>query len=162
MKRVILALFVACYVQISVAQSTEEPSRFIIIDVGEILVQIEKYTAKYQAGPTDEGILHTVYYQNISERTLVAVEMGFVSYSVFNELINISKGVDMAPPHPGKYKQMNQLVRFEPSDFAFYTGVVYVSRVRFASGEIWEADTAVVVDALLEIDATFDASRISP
>ena len=44
------------------------------------------------------------------------------------------------------------------SDFAFHTGVAYVSKVRFANGEIWKADIDQIASELSKIEEDFDAS----
>ena len=46
------------------------------------------------------------------------------------------------------------------NDFAFHTGVAYVAKVRFASGEIWTADVESVVTELKKIEADFDAANL--
>ena len=46
------------------------------------------------------------------------------------------------------------------ADFSFYTGVAYVSKVRFSDGMIWEADLEAVANSIRDIQEDFDASRL--
>ena len=147
MKHVILVLFVAGCVPLAIAQSFDQiMDEYADVQVLILASSIDIYEGTDTGGPVsftaqEDDTLY-VYRPTGSFVRAASRARGFLGYIVQTD-INL------------------WLIRFEPSDFAFYTGVAYLSRVRFADGEIWEADIALVVDAILAIDETFEASRIS-
>jgi hypothetical protein len=56
-------------------------------------------------------------------------------------------------------KDKGEWVASRYADFSFHTGVGYVSKVRFADGEIWSADTAILLE-MRKIQKDFDVSKL--
>ena len=125
-------------------------------------LKITSYSAAYQKGSryATEGIRHEAEYQNVTDREIVACQIGLVAFSIFNEFLDRTGGIDMDDIAPNKSKKGAWVARAY-SDFSFHTGVAYVSKVRFADGEIWEADLDEVTSALREIESDFDVTRLS-
>jgi hypothetical protein len=138
------------------AQSTEA-----IIVPQEAPLSIASYTAEFQRGSQyrTEGIRHDLEYRNNTDREIVASQIGLVSFSVFNEFLDRTNGVDLSDIRPGDSEKGSWVARAY-SDFTFLTGVAYVSKVRFADGEIWEADLGAVEEALRQIEEDFDMAKL--
>src|SRR5262245_13484968 len=95
-------------------------------------IKILNYSSAYQAvgAYSREGILHTVEYQNISSKTVVAIQFGLVAFDIWNEFLDRTGGVAMEPiPSQGTGK--GAWVATAYADFSFHTGVAYVAKVRF-------------------------------
>ena len=87
----------------------------------------------------DEGIIHRVEYRNTTERKIIAIVFGLLAFDVFNELQDNCHGYVLEGLEPGVLAKSGWLRR-PSTEWAFYTGVAYVVKVRFEDGEIWEAD----------------------
>lgn len=124
-------------------------------------VEITSYTANYQSGSqyASEGIYHAVEYKNNSSQLIVAVEIGLVSFDVWNEFLDRTRGAAMDLVQPGATKK-GRWVATAYADFSFLTGVAYVGRVRFRDGTIWRADLDAIAQVLSEIEANFDVARL--
>ncbi len=131
------------------------------VDLPGAPLEITSYTAVYQEGGryTTEGIRHVVNYRNRGNKAIVALQLGLVSFNVFNEFIGRTNGVDISEVDMGEAKQ-GQWVDRAYGDFAFLTGVAYVSKVRFSDGEVWEADLAQVAQELSKLERDFDVARL--
>lgn len=134
-----------------------------IIDQPDAPLRITKYIAVYQEGSgryITEGIHHSVEYQNSSGRVVEAVQIGLVSFDVWNEYLDRTGGLslDVLPPNA---KDQGTWVTGRYRGFSFHTGVVYVSKVRFQNGEIWEADLEAIATELAKIEEGFDVSRLT-
>jgi hypothetical protein len=127
-------------------------------------VKITSYSAAYQAASTyspRNGIEHSVAYQNTTDRLIVAVAFGLVSFDVWNEYLDRLSGISTDPLKP-QGKSTGEWESSSYADFSFHTGIAYVSRVRFEDGEIWEADTKAILNEMRKIEKDFDASRLKP
>ena len=115
------------------SQSLE--TRTIYTSQPDAPVEVSFYTARYRERSPErpEGIHHQAGYMNRTDRLIVAVRLGFVSFSVFNEFIDRTYGVDISDVKPGEEGGGLWVERFAPADFSFLTGVVFVDRVRFES-----------------------------
>lgn len=154
--RAILLLTVT--ILLSPVQSLEPQS--VYTEQPDAPVEVTFYTARYRDRSPDrpEGIHHQAGYQNRTDRQIVAVQLGFVSFSVFNEFVDHTKGVAVSDIEPGEEGTGLWVAQFGRADFAFHTGVVYVDRVRFENGEIWVADRGPILDQLRQVQADFDAA----
>ncbi|WP_445666773.1 hypothetical protein [Fodinibius sp. AD559] len=90
----------------------------------------------------------------------IAIEFGFVSFNIFNEYLGITNGIAMVRLE-GREGNSGTWVHETPSGFSFYTGIAYVNKVRFENGEIWEADSEIIIDTLKEIKSDFDSSILT-
>ncbi|MBC6946482.1 MAG: hypothetical protein DYH15_15065 [Nitrosomonas sp. PRO4] len=130
-----------------------------IIEQPNAPIKILSYTAKFSKGTqySREGIQHSAEYQNTSDKTIVAIQLGLVSFDIWNEFLDRMGGISIRNLPP-KIKEKGSWVATAYADFSFLTGVCYVSKVRFESGEIWVADLDVIADELRKIEKNFDAS----
>lgn len=134
----------------------------VIIDQSGAPLQLTRYQAAYKEETEfrREGIEHFVRYENVSDRLIVAVQIRFVSFSVFNRFLDLTSGVDIRDLGPGDGTR-GEWVATPLSDFTFHTGVAYVSAVRFESGEIWEADLELITARLQDIEKDFNSSVLT-
>lgn len=136
---------------------------FSIAPVAKIIAQtnapliITSYSANYQEGSrsTSEGIRHVVEYKNASEKKVVAVQIGLVSFDVWNEFLGRTGGISLSVIDPGKSEKGAWLTNAF-SDFSFLTGFAYVSKVRFDDGTIWVADLNEIAEEMRKIERDFD------
>ena len=125
-------------------------------------IKISSYDAKYQARGTyrREGILHSLKYQNHSDREIVAVKFGLLSFNIFNQFQDRLGGVTIEDIVPGR-DYSGSWVASALAEFAFYTGVAYVDTVRFRNGEIWISDRESILSQIQEIEQDFDAAQLT-
>ncbi len=112
-----------------------------IIEQSRAPLKITSYTAAYQEGDLfiKEGIIHYAEYKNTSEKTIVALAIGFVSYDIWNEHINGINGfsIEDIPPDGNGYE-----VWLDTADggLKFATGIAGIVKARFSDGTVWEVD----------------------
>ena len=124
-------------------------------------LNITSYAAVYQEGGrySTEGIRHTVEYKNNSGKTIVAVQIGLVSFDVWNEFLDRTGGVSLENLDPGESRKGTWVARAY-ADFSFLTGVAYVSKIRFIDGTIMEADLDAIAQELRKIEEDFDILKL--
>jgi hypothetical protein len=127
----------------------------------EAPVQIAAYTCGYQPGGqyTTEGIRHSLEYKNNGSNVVEAVQIGLVSFDVWNEFLDRTNGIALERLTPSMTKKGTWVARAY-SDFAFLTGVAYLAKARFSDGTIWKADLDTIGAAMREIEANFDVERL--
>lgn len=154
-----IASMVIVLIVTSLASALGPESRILAVPGAPVIVT--EYRAVYSAGGTysQEGIEHSLKYQNVSTQDVVAVQFGLVSFDIWNEFLDRTGGVAMEYLKP-QSEEDGTWVATAYGDFSFQTGVVYVSKVRFASGEIWKVDTNVVLQELKKIQSDFDAANL--
>lgn len=84
-----------------------------------------------------DGVNHDLRFRNDSERGVVAVKFGFLCYDVFNDFQDEAEEIvirDLSPGDTTRYSFRS----FPPAPASFYTGFIYVRKVRFLDGEVWE------------------------
>lgn len=134
----------------------------IVVEQEGCPVSIESYSPKYDDGYSEysnKGIHHKLKYSNVADSQIVAVSIGLVSFSVFNQFLSKTNGIDIDDLPPRKSGKGTWIDRCY-SAFSFLTGVAYVNKVRFRSGEIWTADMDDVVEELRRIQSDFVASSL--
>jgi hypothetical protein len=147
------------------AAAQSDPERNIIVAQPDAPVQIVNYASAYYTSDryTSEGIHHTVESSNRSGKQLVAMEMGLVSFSVFNDFLDRNYG------HTGRFdRKFQEGAKSERStwvgraggEHTHFTGVAWVNRVRFTDGSIWKANQDEVVAVLRKIQSDFDAKDL--
>ena len=138
------------------SQSLE--TRTIYTSQPDAPVEVSFYTARYRERSPErpEGIHHQAGYMNRTGSSNRGCATGIRSFSVFNEFIDRTYGVDISDVKPGEEGGGLWVERFAPADFSFLTGVVFVDRVRFENGDIWVADREAVVSQLREVQQDFD------
>lgn len=148
-----ITLVAPCYGIEPVAQVISQP---------DSPLTIISYSAQYLAGLggyIQEGIHHEVEYDNTSQRPIVAVKIGLVSFNVWNEFLDHTGGVAIEDLAHGATKKGTWIARGY-ADFGFMTGVAYVNKVRFDDGTIWSADLNAIADELRKIEQSFDVSTL--
>jgi trehalose-6-phosphatase len=122
---------------------------------------ITSYSAAYQRGGRymSEGIRHAVEYKNVSDRQVVAVQIGLVSFDVWNEFMDRTGGVAIVEIAPGGSEKGTWVARAY-ADFAFLTGFAYVGKVRFSDGTIWAADLDAIAEEMRKIERDFDVQTL--
>ena len=125
-------------------------------------IRLQSYEAKYKEGGsyTREGIYHSVNYVNTSDQEIVAIQITFVSFDVWNELLDRTGGFALNNLSPEE-KEEGSWVVTAYADSSFYTGVAYVSKVRFASGEIWEVNYDRILQELKQIESDLTREQLT-
>ena len=160
MKHCILAIGMVVAMPALAADKGLPPESIILIQP-DCPLEITSYDAVYQEGGTytSKGIRHRLDYMNSTDAEIVAVRFGLVSFDVWNEFLSRMGGVGMDRLSPGATEK-GTWIASTYGGFSFLTGVAYVSKVRFASGEIWGGDLDDIADELRKIEADFDASNL--
>ncbi|HEV8367696.1 MAG TPA: hypothetical protein VGQ39_07085 [Pyrinomonadaceae bacterium] len=125
-------------------------------------VKINSFTALYVDSSSryvERGIHYELEYENTSAKPIVAVEFGLVAFDIWNEFLDRTGGITMKNLSVGE-KDKGEWVASRYADFSFHTGVGYVSKVRFADGEIWSGDTAAILLEMRRVQKDFDASKL--
>lgn len=150
-------ILIVCFVD--PAHGQKSVSR--IIPQADSPLKIVSYEPQFQKSSTytREGIRHEVKYQNTSQKKIVAVQIGLTSFDIWNEFLDRTGGVSMRELSPGESEE-GTWVATAYGDFSFYTGVCYVSKVRFEDGQIWSANLDKIAQELKSIEKDFDVSQL--
>ncbi len=124
-------------------------------------LQITAYACNYQrrSDYSPEGIRHALEYKNVSAKTIEALEIGLVSFNVWNTYMDRTGGISIETI-PMNVAKKGTWVASAYRDFAFLTGVAYVAKVRFNDGTIWSADLDAVAAAMREIEGAFNVQTL--
>jgi len=142
-----------------------------IIDQPDSPVKIISYKCSYGmhskvalVGEKTQGIRHQTEYQNTSERGILAVGLDYVMFNLFDEFLEWAPTIEtdfLKPSEKDKSDGVVDAALYTPGQLSsFLTGIVFVSRVRFADGEIWRANLDTVIANLTKIDKEFPASAL--
>lgn len=155
MKKLLL-LLVGIFTSVSLAQKTSR-----IIEQSQAPIKIISYEVEYQEGGkySSRGIRHEVNFQNISKRNIVALQIGLVSFDVWNEFLDRTGGISMNILSPNETEGGTWIANAY-GDFSFYTGITYVSKVRFSDGEIWSADLDNIAKELRKVEKDFNVFNL--
>ena len=125
-------------------------------------LRIGSYTASYQEGGrySREGIRHSAAVRNVTDRKIVAYQLGLLSFNIFNEFQDRLGGYAIEDVAPGGAESGSWLAS-ALAESAFYTGVAYVSKVRFEDGEVWQADLEGVAAQVREIEESFTVDSLT-
>jgi len=137
-----------------VPASAELDTRSIVIEQPGSPIDIVSYESGLargsrisMRGSPPVAIQHQLRYANPGTELIVAVQFGFVGFSVFDEFLSHYAGLavdDLEPAGEDEYRWV-----FEgTADFSYLTGAVFVRKVRFESDRIWEADMDAVAESL--------------
>lgn len=133
----------------------------VLIQEGAPL-KIGPYSAAYQSGNRymREGIRHEAVVENVTDRKIVAYQLGLLSFNIFNEFQDRLGGYAIEDVAPGSTEDGSWLAS-ALAESSFYTGVAYVSKVRFEDGEVWQADLEEVADQVREIEESFSVESLT-
>jgi len=108
----------------------------------------------------NEGTYHKVKYQNISNKHIIAIQVCFVTFNIFNEFSDKRTGIaTMDTIAPGSF-DCGSWENNKYQDFYFDLSYIYVNKVRFIDGTFWYADLNAIVEELKKIDKEFDISNL--
>ncbi len=162
MKTTITVLLGALLVLAVEPLGAAEP-KALVLTQEEAPVLITKYQTRYNRSDKfdENGVGHKLDYKNRSERRILAVEFGFVEFTVWDEHIETLIANDLDPVGGGKSGDGSWL-HDPPTGFLFHTGIAYVSRVRFEDGEIWTANPEDVAAHMRSIEPSFSVEMLKP
>ncbi len=129
--------------------------RSIVLKQENVPLNIDKYEASYY----DQNVDHEVSYKNISQQKIVALRLGFISFTVFNDFLDSTKGISVETIEIGQIKKGTWThAKYRGFSFRKYgTGIAFVDAVRFEDGTIWKADYDEILPQIKEIYADFSA-----
>ena len=158
MNRILLVLVALAA---SVVSVNGQQRQVRILEQADSPVNVLSCSGIYLTGGTytSRGINYTAEYQNKSTRTILAVEVVFVSFDVWNTYLGIFGGLDMDALQPGK-KRKGGWATSPYGDFSFWSGAAYIGKVRFEDGEIWKADLVGIAQEIQKIESDFDIKRL--
>ena len=87
----------------------------------------------------NEGIKHELYYRNTSQKNIVAIQFGFVSFDVWNEFLNKGAGLTIENLNSNE-KDDDSWITNPYGSNTFFTGVTYTAKVRFDDGQFWNSN----------------------
>ena len=124
-------------------------------------VALASYTARFRKSERyiTEGIHHSILYKNRSDRLIQAVQITFISFSVFNRFLDRTGGISIEDLEPDETKR-GTWVATAYADFSFLTGIAFVSKVRFSDGTIWTYNEQRILRELREIQEDFDVEKL--
>jgi len=133
-----------------------------IVEQKDAPVQVTSYRTDFQKRTNDspEGIRHEIEYRNRSGKKIVAIQFGLMTFDLWNEFLARTAGLS-TEEISSKGKDKGAWVTPTDSSFAFHTAVVYIERVRFESGEIWNEDRELILTAMRAIEKNFDPSNLA-
>lgn len=148
------------FVSISINGKKIKPVSKIIVQ-RDCPIEITSYDAKYKSGGkyTREGIHHSLRWKNSSEKVIVAVQFGLVSFNVWNNFLDRMNGVNIENLPPGK-EDMGTWIARAYADFSFLTGFSYVSKVRLEDGTIWNCNLEEIKAELQKVEEEFDIKNL--
>ncbi len=148
-------------ISLSVAVAQPPPADHRILNQPEAPIAITKYEAFYLESNRyrREGIRHELEYRNRGDRSIVAIRFGLLSFNIFNDFQDRLGGITIEDVNPGQ-SESGAWVANALAEASFYTGVAYVSKVRFRDGQIWLADEDDILAQIREIESTFSADML--
>ena len=153
------------------AQSTKLEYVSKIIEQSDSPIKILSYRSSYGmhskvalVGEKTEGVRHQTEHQNVSERGIMAVELGYVMFDLYDEFLDFIRTSEinlLKPSDKDKSDGIYERAIYERAS-TFLTGAAFVSKVRFADGEVWRANLDAIAQELAKIDKEFQASALKP
>ena len=117
-----------------------------VINFSDTPFQLGFYNAQYKTNYQNKnwsGIIHSVEIpKSLDDYGIAAMELIFLDFNIFKEYTGfIQRRVYTG--HKGK-----ELYLKETDDDSFYAGYVFVSKVRYKNGDLWEASVNKFEDQL--------------
>lgn len=143
-------------------QNRENSTCYHVIN-NDCPVEIEDYFCNYNGGTgmsTIVNIGHGATIKNRSNRNIIAVSVGYLSFNVWNEFLDVMFCEKVTTIAPNQKIKTLGCVKEHPKTHTFFTGVAFVWRVRFEDGEIWNADRDFIINKLNKLPVTFDNDTI--
>ncbi len=161
-----ISLAICLFATQTYAQATKIEYVSKIIEQPDAPIKILTYKTSYgmhskiaMVGEKTEGVRHQTEYQNISQRGILAVQIEYEMFNVFDEYLGSSWAVKTDYLKPNDKDKSDGVA---DQGFTFLTGVAFVSKVRFDNGEVWHANLDAIAQELAKIDKAFQASTLKP
>ena len=106
-----------------------------------------------------EGIRHSLNYRNASKRKIVALHFGVLAFDNVNEFQDKLGGNTIQDVEQGATAD-GVWIASALAGSASYTGVAYLSKVRFENSEVWAADLDSITKQVQEIEAAFSVESL--
>jgi len=109
------------------------------------------------------GLTHNTTYKNGSGREIIALEVGFAAFDVFNRFLQVSDQLRIAPLPADRESGWERTTHrsFGIRAFEKYgTGIAFVKAVRFADGTVWRADMAEVLAEMQLFDKDLTKEKL--
>jgi len=134
-----------------------------VLEQPDAPVSVRRYEPEQMSfGPEiGDQVHHEVRVRNDSDRVVVAVKIGVLTYDIFNEFMESAEGIFVVDLHPGKRKTHYMRTYHEDSSH-FLTGLTYIAKVRFQDGEIWEANGAGLDAGIQAFEAELGEQATGP
>jgi hypothetical protein len=155
----VLVLSALAWSPIGDAQALRPEHR--IVDQPDAPVHVTAYRTELlkRTAESQEGLRHDIEYRSRTDQRIVAIQFGLVGFDVWNEFLD--KNAALASGSlDARGRERSSWFTPTAAGVAFFTGVVYVERVRFANGEIWTADQDAVLTAMRAVQKDFDAQHL--
>ena len=91
----------------------------------------------------------------------MALQFGLLSFNIFNEFQDRLSGFTIEPLAVGMSSSGSWRASAS-AESSFYTGVAYVSKIRFFNGEVWSANLADITKQVQEIEEGFSVESLAP
>jgi len=155
-----LLIFVICILWLLPISLLAEKS--IILTQENAPLKITEYKVQYGLYNRQKVISHSVKFLNISDKQIVAIRIGFISFTVFNEFLHKFTGFGLANLSPnGEDKGIWNDNHYKSFLFQNYgTGLAYVDAARFEDGTIWKVNEADILPQIQEIEESFTADLL--
>ena len=133
--------------------ATANAETAVILTQKSAPLRIIKYDATYQEesrtaySSHSDQIKHTVSCENLSDKRVVAFQIGLVAFDAFNDFMDKFDGWSFKTLNTGENGE-SVWTQSPYAAFSFRkygTGVAYVSAVRFEDGAIWRANLAEIL-----------------
>lgn len=136
---------------------------FLLAEIAIILKQensplkITEYRTVYSYFDREYTISHLVSYLNTSEKKIVAIRLGFITFDAFNEFLDKFVGISIEEVEIDKMKAVSwQQSTYKAFSFKKYgTGLMYIDKVRFEDGSIWVLSKDEILPQIQEIQESF-------
>lgn len=119
-------------------------------------LSITEYDVYYSK--VEKGLWHRPRYQNETERTMVAIEFRFVLIDVFEKFLSHHSHLEIEDVKPQSEKNKRE-AKFDDKVNVFHSrrfidvghtlrSYMYIYKIRFEDGEIWEYNEKEVIDQI--------------
>ncbi|NQS97022.1 MAG: hypothetical protein HQ591_01065 [candidate division Zixibacteria bacterium] len=126
-------------------------------------IRIEKYETDFKVleAKSCGAVVHQIRYKNLSKAEIVeAVQFGIISYDVFNGFQNRAGAISTEELMPGMSKKGTWYNDYDES-FMFGYGYVFVVKVKYADGRIWEFNRDDVAENILKTFPYFNPAAMT-
>ena len=119
-------------------------------------IKIEKFETQFKTPPEYRygAVVHKIAFKNVTRRVVDAVQFRIISFDVFEGIQNNIAAVCTEPLLPGMPLKGEWYNDYEEA-FMFGRGILYVEKVKYIDGELWEADAENILYSMKDIREDF-------